>query len=69
MKNYHEEITYLSEDFFNQLGFKELEEIFQIPLIGLENAEIEENLEKIRIEWNELTWTEVMQIIGDYSIQ
>lgn len=69
MKNYHEEITYLSEDFFNQLGFKELEEIFQIPLIGLENAEIEENLEKIRIEWNELSWTEVMQIIGDYSIQ
>lgn len=68
MKNYHEEITYLSEDFFNQLGFKELEEIFQIPLIGLENAEIEENLEKIRIEWNELNWNEVMQIIGDYSI-
>lgn len=69
MKNYHEEITYLSEDFFNQLGFKELEEIFQIPLIGLENNEIEENLEKIRIEWNELNWNEVMQIIGEYSIQ
>lgn len=69
MKNYHEEITYLSEDFFNQLGFKELEEIFQIPLIGLENDEIEKNLEQIRIEWNELNWNEVMQIISDYSIQ
>lgn len=69
MKNYHEEITYLSEDFFNQLGFKELEEIFQIPLIGLDNEDIEKNLDLIRVEWNELNWTEVMQIISDYSIQ
>lgn len=69
MKNYHLEITELAESFFGELTFEQLESIFDVKLIGLEDSEIEATLIKIEEEWRELSWTEVMQIIGDYSIQ
>lgn len=62
---YYDRISDIADNFFFSLSFEQLEQIFDITLIGLSEEQTEANLEQIRELWNGLDWTTVMQIIND----
>lgn len=62
---YYEKISDIADNFFFSLTFEQLEQIFDIKLIGLSEEQTEANLEQVRELWNALDWNSVMQIIND----
>lgn len=62
---YYDRISDIADNFFFSLNFEQLEQIFDVTLIGLSEEQTEANLEQIREIWNGLDWTTVMQIIND----
>lgn len=64
---YYEQINKLGEDFFGNLTFEELENIFDIKLIGLSVEQTEQTLATLRDDWFEMDWKDVMEIMQEFD--
>jgi hypothetical protein len=64
---YYEQINKLGEDFFGNLTFEELENIFDIKLIGLSVEQTEQTLATLRDDWFEMDWKDAMEIIQEFD--
>jgi len=62
---YYDKISDIANNFFFQLTFEQIEQIFGIDLIGLSEDETEVKLQEVQELWNSLDWNSVMQIIND----
>lgn len=62
---YYDKISDIANNFFFQLTFEQIEQIFGIDLIGLSEDETESKLQEVQELWNSLDWNSVMQIIND----
>ena len=66
---YYEQINKLGEDFFGSLTFEEIENIFDIKIIGLSVEQTEQTLATLRDDWFEIEWAEAMSIIQQFDKQ
>lgn len=64
---YYEQINKLGEDFFGSLTFEELENIFDIKLIGLSVEQTEQTLTALRNDWFEMDWKDIMEIMQEFD--
>lgn len=62
---YYDKISDIANNFFFQLTFEQIEQIFGVDLIGLSEDETESKLQDVQDLWNSLDWNSVMQIIND----
>jgi hypothetical protein len=62
---YYDKISDIANNFFFQLTFEQIEQIFGVDLIGLSEDETEVKLQEAQELWNSLDWNSVMQIIND----
>ena len=64
---YYEQINKLGEDFFGSLTFEELENIFDIKIIGLSVEQTEQTLATLHDDWFEMDWKDAMEIMQEFD--
>jgi hypothetical protein len=67
MKNHYNQITEISHEFYASLKLHELELIHNVQIIGLPKDEMDALLLQLHEAWLDMSWTEVMEIINDWS--